>query len=161
LVSADYALPLPQGIGVFVATTNGLGAGNHILEAIAHGLYECIERDAVTLWRLGGAAARRARRIDIASINSPMATALMGRCAAADIELILWDATSDIEVPTIVCLAYDDPARSGGSDPEIGSGCHVDREVALCRAIAEAAQARLTFIAGSRDDFEPAAFTEE
>jgi YcaO-like protein with predicted kinase domain len=34
-----------------------------------------------------------------------------------------------------------------------GYGCHPDRQIALIRALTEAAQARLTIIAGSRDDF--------
>ncbi|HYN38510.1 MAG TPA: YcaO-like family protein, partial [Rhodospirillales bacterium] len=33
-----------------------------------------------------------------------------------------------------------------------GAGCHPDRGIALLRALTEAAQARTTFIAGSRDD---------
>jgi ribosomal protein S12 methylthiotransferase accessory factor len=38
----------------------------------------------------------------------------------------------------------------------MGAGCHPDRAVALSRALAEAAQSRLTVIAGSRDDCPPA-----
>jgi len=34
----------------------------------------------------------------------------------------------------------------------MGAGCHPDRTTALCRALTEAAQSRLTAIAGSRDD---------
>jgi ribosomal protein S12 methylthiotransferase accessory factor len=33
-----------------------------------------------------------------------------------------------------------------------GAGCHPDRAIALARALAEAAQTRLTYIVGSRDD---------
>jgi ribosomal protein S12 methylthiotransferase accessory factor len=33
-----------------------------------------------------------------------------------------------------------------------GSGCHSTREVALARALTEAAQSRLTYICGARDD---------
>jgi ribosomal protein S12 methylthiotransferase accessory factor len=160
VVSADYAWPQPPGGGGFVATTNGLGSGNHLLEAIAHGLYESIERDSVTLWRLGGASARAARRIDPASIEANAVQELIARFDGAGIHLGLWDATSDVEVATIVCLALDDPAADAGSDPELGAGCHPDREVAILRAITEAAQVRTTFIAGSRDDFEPSAFEE-
>ncbi len=161
-VGADYVLPLPHGTDVFAASTNGLGAGNHILEAVAHGLYEAIERDAVALWRLGGAAARAARRVDPASITSAPAQELIARFERAGIRLALWDATSDIEIPVFVCLAVDDIVGGGaGTDPEFGTGCHPDREVALLRAITEAAQARTTFISGARDDFEPTAYDGE
>jgi YcaO-like protein with predicted kinase domain len=158
IVSADYAWPQPPGGAGFVATTNGLGAGNHPLEAVAHGLYEAIERDSVTLWRLGGPSARATRRIDLASIEAGAVQQLIARFELAGIHVGLWDATSDIEVATIVCLALDDPDGDAGSDPELGAGCHPDREVATVRAILEAAQVRTTFIAGSRDDFEPSAF---
>jgi YcaO-like protein with predicted kinase domain len=158
IVSADYAWPPPPGAGGFVATTNGLGAGNHPLEAIAHGLYEAIERDSVTLWRLGGPSARATRRIDPASIEAGAVQQLIARFERAGIHVGLWDATSDVEVATVVCLALDDPDADAGSDPELGAGCHPDREVATLRAITEAAQVRTTFIAGSRDDFEPSAF---
>ena len=38
----------------------------------------------------------------------------------------------------------------------MGAGCHPDHAVALARALTEAAQSRLTLIAGSRDDCPPA-----
>ncbi len=46
LVHANYTLPLPTGSGCFPASTNGLASGNHMLEAICHGLAEVIERDS-------------------------------------------------------------------------------------------------------------------
>ena len=51
----------------------------------------------------------------------------------------------------IVCLVVG--REHDDADPEFGAGCHPRAEVAaLLRAILEALQARLTFIAGSRDD---------
>ena len=41
-----------------------------------------------------------------------------------------------------------------------GSGCHADRAIALSRALSEAAQTRLTYIAGIRDDLAPAEYQE-
>jgi len=41
-------------------------------------------------------------------------------------------------------------------EPQLGTGCHISREVALARALTEAAQARITVISGARDDFLPA-----
>ena len=53
-VSADYTRPTDSlGPGLSL-TTSGLGAGNDRDEAVLQGLTELIERDAVTLWRLGG-----------------------------------------------------------------------------------------------------------
>jgi ribosomal protein S12 methylthiotransferase accessory factor len=39
-----------------------------------------------------------------------------------------------------------------------GYGCHLDTDVALCRALTEAAQSRATAIAGTRDDLSPLAY---
>jgi ribosomal protein S12 methylthiotransferase accessory factor len=65
----------------------------------------------------------------------------------------VWDTTSDIGIPTFFCTILD---RQHGQwralGPASGSGTHPCREVALLRALTEAAQARLTVIAGSRDD---------
>ena len=36
-----------------------------------------------------------------------------------------------------------------------GSGCHLSKDIALARALTEAAQSRLTLISGSRDDLFP------
>ena len=44
------------------------------------------------------------------------------------------------------------------ADPEYGAGCHPSRAVALARALTEAAQARVSFIAGSRDDMGAALY---
>ena len=41
-----------------------------------------------------------------------------------------------------------------------GAGCHPDRAIALSRALTEAAQTRLTYIAGIRDDLLPAEYEE-
>lgn len=59
LVHTDYTLPATTGGGCFVADTNGLASGNHLAEAILHGLCEVIERDATALWTLSPPEARR------------------------------------------------------------------------------------------------------
>ena len=47
----------------------------------------------------------------------------------------------------------------GDADPEFGAGCHPAREVALLRALTEAAQARNTTISGARDDYPADAYS--
>src|SRR5207245_7592275 len=73
------------------------------------------------------------------------------RFAAADIPARPWDMTSDIGIPAYHCT-ISDPSALGGLEPVYGAGCHLSKEIALARALTEAAQCRLTFIAGSRDD---------
>ena len=144
--------PLPPGSGCFQANTNGLASGNHPLEAISHGLCEVVERDATTLWKLQSARSREQRAIDPRD-RRPIRTA--GRCstgfAAADLDVRIWDTTSDVGIASFVCLVTE--ADGEYADPEFGSGCHPARQVALLRALTEAAQARNTYISGARDDY--------
>lgn len=150
LVSANYTLPLPPGSGCFQASSNGLASGNSPLEAICHGLCEVVERDASTLWWLSGEARAR-RAIDPLSVSDPDCLHLLAQFAAADLAVRIWDTTTDAGVASFCCLVAEESGEF--ADPEYGNGCHPTREVALLRALTEAAQARVTFIAGARDDF--------
>ena len=70
-VSADYTQPADTlGPGLSL-TTSGLGAGNDRDEAVLQGLTELIERDAVTLWRLGGRLHRAESTIDPSTLGRP------------------------------------------------------------------------------------------
>lgn len=159
LVHADFTLPLPSGSGAFLMSTSGLASGNHPLEALTHGLCELVERDAVTLWHLGGAEARRRTRLDLATVDDPDCRALLSLYERAEVDVAVWDATSDLGLATFFCTIVD---RSDGGMralyPASGSGCHPARQVALVRALTEAAQSRLTAIAGSREDVAEAGY---
>src|SRR5260370_1169034 len=76
--------------------------------------------------------------IGAAGVDARAAGDLLARGEQAGIRLGLWEATSDLEVPVFVCRAFDDAAVGAGTDPECGTGCHPDREVALLRSLAEA-----------------------
>ena len=155
LVSTDYTEATAARMGrIFEASTNGLASGNHPVEAFAHALYELVERDAVALWQLRGG--HREPAIDLDTITDPGCRWLVERRATAETRIRLWDATSDVGVPTYVCLLAD--AQDGATDPELGAGCHPDPAVAMARALSEAAQARTTWIAGARDDFAPSLY---
>ena len=150
LVSTNYTVPLPPGSGCFQATTNGLASGNHPLEAISHGLCEVIERDSATLWRRSGGARDR-RAVDPLTVTDAECRRLLDQFAAADLNVCIWDTTSDVGVASFCCLVVESSGEF--ADPEYGNGCHPVREVALLRALTEAAQARLTYITGTRDDY--------
>ena len=155
-VSVDYTLPLPPGNGCFAASSNGLASGNTRLEAISHGINEVVERDAMTLWKLRNAAQRGRQMIDPDSVDDPDCRAALARFADAGIAISIWDVSSDVGIAAFCCLAHGD--SEDDADPEFGAGCHPAREVALLRALTEAAQARTTFIAGSRDDLGAALY---
>lgn len=151
LVSTNYTLPLPPGSGCFQANTNGLASGNHWLEAVSHALCEVVERDATTLWKLGSPATRDRRVLDPASIDDAACRSVLAQLATADLQAQIWDATSDLGIASFICLLV---GRDGdNADPEFGAGCHPSRNIALLRALTEAAQARNTYIVGARDDY--------
>ncbi len=158
MVSTNYTLPLPPGSGHFAADTNGLASGNTFEEAACHGVFEVVERDAESLWRHSPVREQDARGVDVESVDDPVCRSLLDRFADAGVTVRIWDVTSDARIACFVCLAIGD--ASDWADPEFGAGCHAAREVALARALTEAAQARTTFIAGSRDDIGAAPYLD-
>jgi len=151
LVSTNYTLPLPPGSGYFPASSNGLASGNHSTEAILHALCEVIERDARTLWELASPSAQADRMLDLATIDDVGCQTLIAKLQACGLQVHVWDITSDVGVASFVCQLLDGTDET--ADPEVGSGCHPARPVALLRALTEAVQARTTYITGSRDDY--------
>jgi YcaO-like protein with predicted kinase domain len=160
VVHTDYTLPTRHSSEHFLSGTNGLAAGNHLAEAISSAICELVERDAVALWHAQSMRERSLRRLDIGSIDDEDCRDLLRLYEAAAIVPRLWDLTSDAGIPVFVCdipAATDDP--SGGLRRFRGAGCHPNRGIALSRAMTEAAQIRLTYIAGIRDDLSDYAET--
>lgn len=158
IVHTDYTQPLD---GFFLAGSNGLASGNHPVEALIAAICELVERDALALWQAGGIIRQASRRLDPASVGDPDCRALIDRYVEIGFSLRLWDITTDTGIPAFHCR-IGDPAPG---DPRWlrrfqGSGCHPDPSVALARALTEAAQTRLTYIAGIRDDLLPAKYRE-
>ena len=157
MVHADYTLPSLPGEGCFPASTNGLASGNHPLEAICHGIYEVIERDALTVWNHSPAETRNSTGLDIASIDCEDCKELVATIEQAGLHVAIWDVTSDIGIATFLCLIGD--LANPNSHIGLGSGTHTDRRAALSRALTEAAQTRMNYITGSRDDLQFEEFT--
>ena len=149
-VTTDYRYPSAPGNGYFAANTNGLASGNTLIEATCHAIFEVIERDAEALWNQRPDRAQAETGMDPDSVDDPNCRWLLEKFAAADCEVRIWDLTSDVGLPCFTCLVMGN--EHDWADPETGTGCHATKAVALARALSEAAQARATFIAGSRDD---------
>jgi len=153
VVHADYVVPLASNSGAFLLSDSGIASGNHALEATSHAICELVERDANTLWHYRTSAEKASCRINLDGIDDAACRWALSRFAAADVAVGVWDVTSDVGIPSFSCLIVDrspDSFRPLGT--MFGSGCHPCREVALFRALSEAAQSRLTVISGSRDD---------
>lgn len=139
---------------VLRATSTGLACGNSREEALLHGLFEVVERDV--LHRDGQAGGRRRTLIDPRTVDDPHGGEVIARLAAAGMALEVALVDSPYGLP--VCVAYlwsqDHPVVFAGG------GCHSVPGIALTRAVTEAAQSRLTAIAGTRDDLhgDPGSF---
>ncbi|ENN88462.1 hypothetical protein RHSP_81237 [Rhizobium freirei PRF 81] len=145
----------------FWVSSDGLASGNTWHEAVLHGLLERIERDACVLWDVGGPARRYARRIDPHSIEDDGICEMLEKIFSADFDLALFDVTSDLSVASVAALLR--PKGDDGSlryvDLTMGAGASLSSDVAVARAISEAVQSRMTFIAGARDDLVPELFS--
>jgi ribosomal protein S12 methylthiotransferase accessory factor len=153
MVHTNWTLPLPPGHGCFPASTNGLASGNHPLEAVCHALCEAVERDATTLWRRLGPAARARTGLDLGTVDDGACREVLARIERAGLAVAAWETTTDVAVPSFYCLIVDH--RGDVAHPGEGAGCHPAKEVALLRALTEAAQVRMTYITGARDDLHP------
>ena len=153
MVHTAYTLPRPTGTGCFIATSNGLASGNHLLEAISHAICETVERDAATLHAVRAPEDTASRRVDPRTVDDPGCGEALGQLDRAGLSVAIWDITSDIGIPAFICRIAEQrrPPVVTADDAE-GMGCHPDRNVALLRALTEAAQSRLGFISGARDD---------
>jgi ribosomal protein S12 methylthiotransferase accessory factor len=154
LVHANACLPRVPGSGAFVCSTNGLAAGNTAGEATLHALCEAVERDSCALWEQRPWEERKDTELDPGTVDDPACRELLDRFDAADIDVLVWDVTSDLPLPCYRVIILDRQA-----DPVLapypaafGAGCHPEPGVALARALTEAAQSRLTVISGARDD---------
>jgi YcaO-like protein with predicted kinase domain len=161
LVHTDYTVPLPSGSGSFFMSSNGLASGNHLLEAISHGLCEVVERDATTLWHLRTAQERHETRLELGSVDDPGCREVLEKFDRAGVDVAVWETTSDIGLPAFFCMSAErEPEPFRPLYPTTGAGCHPARQVALLRALTEAAQVRATLISGSRDDLGVARYYE-
>lgn len=139
--------------------TNGLASGNHLLEAINHATCELIERDAYHRWGRTATAERMSTSVDLATVDDSNCRWMLDRITAAGFTPLVQDITSSVGVPAFRCAIGADPERAVKPEPFfLGWGCHPRREIALLRAVSEAAQARLTEISGARDNLPRASY---
>jgi YcaO-like protein with predicted kinase domain len=137
----------------FFVSSNGLASGNVQEEAILHGLYEVIERDTLARARAG---TLQALPIDQHTIDGTASQHILECFRRAGATVSVYGLVG----PTgIACFEVHLSSPSYATVMK-GSGCHLDRDVALSRALTEAAQVRLAVSAGARDDIQHRAYTE-
>jgi len=149
--------PSNESQSLFKSNTNGLASGNILEEAILHGIFEVIERDAWSIFEL---THKNYAQIDLDSIESEIVNETIDKFESNGIKIKLMDFTADIKVPTIAASADDTVTKDAGL-LTLGMGTHLDPEVAILRALTEVAQSRATQINGAREDTVRADFARE
>ncbi len=133
----------------WAASSNGLASGNHLPEALCAGLYEVVERDAVSSWDVAIAKGAMPLRVDLNTLEGEIICGIIEQVQRADASVaILWNP-NDIGIPACTALVWSNQTGHGVYK---GYGCHLDPEIAMIRAVTEAVQARTVFVAGARDD---------
>ena len=158
LVDFDQTGRSETAMRLFVST-NGLASGNTLAEATCHALFEIIERDSSARWFGGGPEVQASTEIDLDSVAGHCSH-LLDRLRRAGVDARLWEATGPLGIPSFICYIRAQ-ADLRGLGTFGGMGAHFSRDIALSRAICEAAQSRLTVIAGSRDDTFPSEYSKQ
>ncbi|WFN34368.1 YcaO-like family protein [Methanogenium sp. S4BF] len=98
--------PIGMANQLFRSDPNGLGAGNVPEEAIIHGIYEVIERDALSRAEKNHSLGKRL----VPEEGTPAET-LMETFAAEDIEVTMWFLDDSYGIPTVAAVADDTATR--------------------------------------------------
>ena len=138
----------PCAMAMFKGNTNGLASGNVIEEAVLHGIFEVVERDAWSIFEL---TKRNKKQIDLDTIENDTVRELVEKFTEQGIKIKLMDITADLKIPTIVASA-DDTVLKDAALLTLGVGTHLNPEIAAIRALSEVAQSRATQIHGTRED---------
>jgi ribosomal protein S12 methylthiotransferase accessory factor len=136
------------GTGGFGSHSNGLASGNTESEAFLHGLLEVVERDTRAFQRFRP----HAKRIHVSTVPA-IVQAQLDKIRDAGLEISVHALLNEFGIPCFEAVIFDPDARTPGY-LNGGYGCHLHRDIAVLRAITEAAQSRLSWIHGGRDDLE-------
>jgi ribosomal protein S12 methylthiotransferase accessory factor len=144
-------------LGGKVFSSNGLGSGFSLAEAIVHAAAEYIERHARRLAELeldnpGGVGVRQFWFVDEQSLPE-IPTRIVERYHRAGMCVRILDITSEIAIPTFYVRIFEDLFKTDRLVSAGGFACHPDPEVAVTMALLEAAQTRGGYIAGGREDY--------
>jgi YcaO-like protein with predicted kinase domain len=138
-------------------STSGLAAGFDQDHARRHALCELIERDAMVLWGFRSDASAAATELNPYAFGDAGLAALCEKARDRNLDVGLFDITSDLAIPTIYAVMTDRQTdlKLGVST---GAACHPVAAVAARKALLEAAQTRVSLIAGVRDDIAEAEY---
>ena len=154
LLPAELVLmPAPKQPGrrLFASSSNGLASGNTLNEATLHALLEVVERDTVAMH----IARDESQPVVLASLPAPFSDLRVG-WKRRGVHLLVRHLPNALGLPCFEAALHDPTA-----DPSLvlarGWGLHFDRQIALSRAICEAAQSRLAVILSQHGEMPGAA----
>lgn len=141
---------------LFRSNTNGLAAGNIPEEAILHGLLEVIERDALSIAEYNRSPGKEI----ILTPEDGENYELLRRFQDNEVDVKLWLLPHDTRVTTVVATTDDIRLRDAAL-LVMGAGSHLKPEIAVKRALTEAAQSRVVQIHGAREDTDRENFVRQ
>ena len=139
--------PAPDiGQTIYSTSTNGLASGNSVLEATVHALTELIERD---IWSFE--FVRNASRLIEPKSLPDNIRKILDKAERGGLRLIVRSIPNEYGMPFFVAFLFNPntPVRKFFNG---GWGCHLDRSIAVTRAVTEATQSRLAYIHGGRGE---------
>ncbi|MFI9275745.1 YcaO-like family protein [Kitasatospora sp. NPDC052896] len=134
------------GQQIFGTSTNGLCSGNSVDEAVLHGLCEVIERDI----RSFNYVRDDSVLVDM-DVMPPEIDMIRSRVANFGLTECLRYSPNEFGLPFFAGFIME-PSEDSPVAIAHGAGVHLVRDIAAVRALAEAAQSRLSHIHGGRDD---------
>ncbi|WP_164924389.1 YcaO-like family protein [Sinorhizobium fredii] len=151
LVHTRYTDPPPVHDGWFARTTTGLACHMEARGAYLHGLFECVERDAIArAFATHGFFDRM--RIAVTGLGQRV-DHIRAIAEACGISFALWHAPSPAGIPVIWCQTIETgPGEPILALPTEGYAAGPSVEAAAASAMLEALAARAGAISGARDD---------
>lgn len=149
LIPAELVfIPYPENPGqrIFGESSNGLASGNDVLEATVHATCELLERDVQAF----NFMLDQSRLVTLDQCSESVRS-LIEKIRAAGLQLSVRYTYNCFGSAYFQAFIMEQSSEAPVSVAS-GSGFHPIKEIALIRAICEAAQSRLSHIHGGRDD---------
>ncbi len=138
---------------LFKKTTTGLASGNCFEEAVCHALFELLGRHYTACFKELTWEEREKLTVDKSSVVGKENSILIDKLDKRGIDLTIYLIQGSGDIPAFSAMITSSAVHAMPSFA--GYGAHVDKSIALCRALTEAVQSRLTYLAGTRDDMLP------
>jgi len=150
LISMNRTNEYRHNIKWAYTSTNGLSSGNSIKEALLHAILELIERDSeccASYTMLNDGIPRP--QIDYYSISELYLLNLIEKIQKNNCKVEVFQNPNEFGIYSFSAYIID---NNNLLFSNIGHGSHIYADIALSRAITEAAQGRITMLSGVRED---------